>query len=70
MKHRLSDHARKRIQQRGIKPEWIEAALVNPDSIESDSEDGTLVNVLKDLPEKGFKRLRVIYNETIERLQL
>ena len=66
MQYRLSDHAKKRLQQRGIKLEWISAALTFPDQTENDPEDGTLAHALKDIPEKGFKRLRVIYNESIE----
>lgn len=66
MNYRLSDHAKKRFQQRKIKLEWMEAALANPDRIESDPEDATLTHVLLGIPEKGFKRLRVIYNETKE----
>ena len=66
MQYRLSDHAKKRLQQRGIKLEWITAALTTPDTTENDSEDDTLVHALKEIPEKGFKRLRVIYNESIE----
>lgn len=64
MNYQLSDHAKKRLQQRKIKLEWMEAALATPDRIESDPEDATLIHALLDIPEKGFKRLRVIYNET------
>lgn len=42
MQYRLSDHAKKRLQQRGIKLEWISAALAFPDQTENDPEDGTL----------------------------
>lgn len=62
----LSDHAQKRLRQRGIKPEWVKAAIDNPDQIEDDFEDSTLAHALKAIPEKGFKKLRVIYNETTE----
>lgn len=64
MKYRLSDHARKRLQQRNIKEEWLLAAIDFPDAIENDDEDGTLIHALKDIPDRGFRRLRVIYNET------
>ncbi len=64
MEFKLSDHAQKRIRQRGIKPEWIKAAIDNPDQLEDDVEDSTLAHALKAIPEKGFKKLRVIYNET------
>lgn len=66
MKFRLSDHARKRLQQRNIKEEWLMAALEFPDVTEDDPDDGTLVHALKAIPDKGFRRLRVIYNETTE----
>jgi hypothetical protein len=66
MEFKLSDHAQKRIQQRRIKPEWISAAIGNPDQLEDDFEDPTLSHALKAIPEKGFKKLRVIYNETTE----
>ena len=66
MKYKISNHANRRIKQRKIKTEWIVSALENPDSIEYDIEDGTLLHVLKNIPERGFIRLRVIYNETTE----
>lgn len=66
MEFKLSDHAQKRIQQRKIRPEWIKAAIDNPDQLEGDVEDSTLAHALKAIPEKGFKKLRVIYNETAE----
>jgi hypothetical protein len=53
-------------QQRKIKPEWIRAAIENPDKTENDAADHTLAHALKAIPEKGFKILRVVYNETTE----
>ena len=66
MEFKLSDHAEKRLRQRKIKPEWIRAAIENPDRTENDAEDHTLAHALKAIPEKGFKILRVVYNETTE----
>ena len=66
MEYRLSDHARKRLQQRKIQEQWIITAISEPDSLEIDGEDDTLMHALKTIPEKGFRRLRVIYNETTE----
>lgn len=66
MKFRLSDHARKRLQQRRIKEDWLLAALEFPDVTENDPEDATLVHAVKVIPGRGFARLRVIYNETTE----
>ncbi|NKC15043.1 MAG: DUF4258 domain-containing protein [Gammaproteobacteria bacterium] len=61
----LSDHARKRCARRGIKEVWIQDALKNPSSTEADSYDPDLVHALWPVPEKGFRVLRVIYNETV-----
>ncbi len=61
----LSDHARKRCTRRGIKDIWIRNALENPSSNEEDSYDSNLVHALWPVPEKGFRILRVIYNDTV-----
>lgn len=61
MDYLLSDHARKRIQKRKIRVEWLEATLTDPVRTESDAVDPTLVHALRPIPERG---LRVIYNET------
>ena len=55
MEFKLSDHAEKRLRQRKIKPEWIRAAIKNPDKTENDAEDHTLAHTLKAIPVKGFK---------------
>jgi hypothetical protein len=47
MQFKLSDHAEMRIRQRKIKLEWIEAAVENPDKIENDADDHTLVHALR-----------------------
>jgi len=62
----LIDHAEKRLQRRKIKPEWIRAALEYPDRTENDREDAALVHALRAIPEKNFRLLRVVYNETVE----
>lgn len=46
--------------------EWVEAAIESPDKTENDAEDHTLTHALKAIPERGSKKLRVIYNETTE----
>jgi len=60
----LMDHARKRCAHRGIKEAWIREALENPATIEEDIHDSDLIHVLWPVPEKGFRVLRIIYNET------
>ena len=68
MNFTLTDHARKRIAKRQINLEWIKDALDYPARIESDPDDGTLVHVLRPIAERGFRVLRVIYNETVDPL--
>jgi len=64
MKFLLTDHAKKRIAKRQIRNEWIVETLGNPARIESDRDDPSLVHVLQPIAERGFRVLRVIYNET------
>ena len=66
MEFRLSDHAKKRLLKRKIREEWIQLAISEPDKIETDFEDSTLIHALKEIPDRAFRRLRVIYNETTE----
>jgi len=60
----LTDHARKRCTRRGIKESWIREALQNPAKTEDDVNDLDLAHALWPVPEKGFRILRIIYNET------
>lgn len=60
----LTEHARKRLEQRKIRIEWVQAALEQPSRTENDHEDPSLVHALCYIPER-FKLLRVIYNETV-----
>jgi len=66
MNYVLTEHARRRCLRRKIKPEWIAVTLEYPARTENDVEDSTLVHALRAVPEKSFKVLRVIYNETID----
>lgn len=63
MKYLLTDHAKKRIAKRQIRIEWIEGTLDYPVKMESDRDDPSLVHVLRPIAERGFRVLRVIYNE-------
>ena len=60
----LTDHAKKRIAKRQIRNGWIEETLAYPARIEFDRDDPSLVHVLRPIAERGFRVLRVIYNET------
>ena len=66
MNYVLTDHARKRCIKRKVQDEWIMATLEHPARTENDTEDPTLVHALRAIPEKGFRVLRVIYNETVD----
>ena len=66
MDYVLSDHARRRILRRKLRVEWIEITLADPARTESDEDDPTLVHALRPIPERGFRVLRVIYNETLD----
>lgn len=59
----LTEHAKKRLTQRKIPIEWVQAALKRPLRTENDHEDPELAHALLYIPER-FKLLRVIYKET------
>ncbi|WP_429911223.1 DUF4258 domain-containing protein [Glycocaulis sp.] len=60
MRLRLTAHARERIEARGVKTEWIEAAVSHPDRTEPDPKDPDLVRYFKTLPEFNGRVLRVV----------
>ena len=60
----LSDHARKRLVQRGIDIAWIARTLMQPTVTENDANDPELAHALFSIPERVFRVLRVIYNES------
>lgn len=62
----LTDHARKRCARRGIKLEWIRSALEHAERTLEDDQDPDLIHAFWPVPEKGFRVLRVVYNETVE----
>lgn len=62
----LTEHARKRIMQRGISLDWIVRVLENPDHEEADAEDPELFKAWGYIPESGDRVLCVVYNETTD----
>ncbi len=63
----LTDHARKRCARRGIKLEWIRSALDSAaETMDAHVCKKDLTHTLWPVPEKGFRVLRVIYNDTVE----
>ena len=51
------------LNERGIKPEWVDRATRDPDRTE-DHDDGTR-HFIKQIPEFGGRWLRVIVNVTV-----
>lgn len=66
MSYVLTEHARRRLLKRQILPEWVAVALEHPARTENDTDDAQLVHALRAIPERGFRVLRVVYNETTE----
>ena len=66
MDYTLTEHARKRCIKRKISNNWIQSALDHPFRLEADPEDSRLIHALRPVPDKGFRLLRVIYNETVD----
>ena len=66
MDYALTEHAEKRVRRRKIAPEWIATTLDHPARIENDHDDPDLAHALCPIPERGFRVLRVVYNETVQ----
>jgi hypothetical protein len=64
--YQLSHHARRRIERRQIRLEWIAAALTNPDRVEPDALDPAVRHALKKIKEKDNRVLRLVYNPSVE----
>ncbi|MDD5295523.1 MAG: DUF4258 domain-containing protein [Rhodocyclaceae bacterium] len=62
----LTEHAKKRCIRRKVRPEWVAAALARPARMACDDDDPSLMHALLPIPDRGFRVLRVIYNETTE----
>lgn len=66
----LTEHARKRCARRGIKDEWIAAALQSPHETFPDLIDPEVTHVRFKLPERGFRTLRVVFNDTVDPVRI
>jgi hypothetical protein len=51
--------------RRQIQNAWTGQAMAHRANIHSDAEDDSLVHVLYPVPERAFRVLRIIYNETV-----
>ncbi|MGD0464739.1 MAG: DUF4258 domain-containing protein [Tepidisphaeraceae bacterium] len=63
--YQLSQHAKRRIERRQIRLEWISATLANPDRTDPDHQDPALRHALKKIQEMDNRVLRVVYNSTV-----
>jgi hypothetical protein len=66
MDYLLTEHAEKRLRKRNIAIEWITATLADPARTENDDKDPELAHALRPIPERQFRVLRVVYNETVD----
>jgi hypothetical protein len=66
MDYTLTEHAEKRLRRRKIAPEWVATTLDHPARTENDHDDPDLAHALRPIPERGFRVLRIVYNETVE----
>ena len=70
MEFTLTEHARKRCARRGIDTKWISAALQHPIDTFPDLVDPDATHVRFEVPERGFRTLRVVINDTVDPLQV
>lgn len=66
MDYLLTEHAEKRLRKRKIAIEWITATLADPARTENDDKDPELAHALRPIPQRQFRVLRVVYNETVD----
>lgn len=70
MDFELSEHAQIKMNERGIKLEWIERVLSHPELVEPDRVDGTIEHRIARIPEFGNHALRIIVNTTVKPLRV
>lgn len=66
MNYELTKHARKAMEERGIRVEWLEQNLAAPECVLPDPEDATVKRYFRRIPEFGGRVLRVAVNTTVE----
>lgn len=64
MEFTLSKHAADTLREREIRLEWVQATLENPMRTLPHADDPDLRHALREIPEFGYRVLRVIYNHT------
>jgi hypothetical protein len=61
MRIRFTQHALRRMAQRQLAREWIEAVLEKPDRVMPDPVDSQLTRAYRRLPQVGGRTMRVVY---------
>ena len=63
--YRLTDHARKRVEERHIDEKWITRVIVTPEMEFQDSDDSSVSHAFSVVPEYGNNVLHVVCNKTL-----
>jgi hypothetical protein len=66
----LSHHAADMLQRRGIRREWLEAAMASPQRVERDAADPSIVHHLRTVEACEGRVLRVLYNEAVSPVRI
>jgi uncharacterized DUF497 family protein len=66
MKFKLTKHAQKALEERGIAVEWMERTLAAPELVLPDPADATVERRFRRIPEFGGRVLRVAVNTAVE----
>ncbi|MCZ7583015.1 MAG: DUF4258 domain-containing protein [Deltaproteobacteria bacterium] len=59
----MTEHARHMVAERQLDLSWIRTTIENPVKTEDDKEDSELRHALCEIPERGGRILRVVYND-------
>lgn len=70
MKFTVTEHARKRCAQRGIDLQMITEAIQNPRETFPDLVDPDATHLRYDVPQRGFRTLRVVVNDSVDPLRI
>jgi hypothetical protein len=57
----FTHHAQTMVTERGIKKEWIERTLSEPEAHEVDPRQSDVLRAFRSIPENGNRVLRVVY---------
>jgi hypothetical protein len=70
VKFTVTEHARKRCARRGIDLQMISEAIQNPRETFPDLVDPDATHVRYDVPQRGFRTLRVVVNYSVDLLRI